>query len=351
MTEPNAWQFRDQRIPARVFYLLKQGKITTTDLLLLCVIDALVTPHGDEKGKGCFARNRYLAKAINVHPTYVAQRISVLQEMGMVLVVRINDIRYLELEWSRTAEERSDMTHKYGKLLRQEYLQTVKRLEATDEKLKESEVAPKPLEKPKGKADPLCLPKGGALGKHKALSNTDKKEKTSLCRAAQGGDDKGALPCFSFGEDQSPKSEEARADLDCAKKLFKAVGAKGDVSLARSSASNWAKEFQKLRQCAKGGSAAIVEALDWYIANMGKPDKGIPEIYCGRSFREKYQKLCNAMKRHGHTSQFQQAPEELTTRTVKKKLRDGSTVSSTVKEWVRYDKTGEVISRRSADEE
>ncbi len=121
MKQQTDWQFRDPKVPARVCYLLQQGKVNVTDLLLFFVIDALVKPQGNEDGRGCFASNATLAKAANVVPTYVSERLHYLQDMGLVVICSIGSQRYLELEWSRTGEERKALAGEYGKAHRKAY--------------------------------------------------------------------------------------------------------------------------------------------------------------------------------------------------------------------------------------
>lgn len=121
MKQPTDWQFRDQKVPARVCYLLQQGTINVTDLLLFFVIDALVKPQGQEDGLGCYAGNPALAQAVNVVPHYVSERLHHLHKLGLVVICHLGNQRYLELEWSRTGEERKALAGEYGKIHRKAY--------------------------------------------------------------------------------------------------------------------------------------------------------------------------------------------------------------------------------------
>lgn len=144
----NRWQFRDQVTPARIAHLLMKRKITSTDLLLFWLIGSLVRPQGRRSGLGCWASNAGFAKWTGLNPTYISQRISFLAKRGLILIVTWNGKRYLELEWSRTAEERDSLEGEYGKLLRKTHAELEARMETK-----------RALGKPKG--DPLGKPKRG----------------------------------------------------------------------------------------------------------------------------------------------------------------------------------------------
>ena len=113
-----SWQFRDQRVPARIVHLLRDDKIFVRDLLLMFAIDSLVKPQGEEDGVGCFASNSYLAKVVKANTTYVSERLNTLKKMGLVVIITLKGRRYLELEWSRTAEEVREVAGEYGNALR-----------------------------------------------------------------------------------------------------------------------------------------------------------------------------------------------------------------------------------------
>lgn len=168
-----SWQFRDQKIPARLLYLLKLGEsdggITATDLLLSCVIDALVKPQGDETGLGCYASNEYLGAAAGAHPTYVPQRFKRLEELCLLLVVRLKGQRYLEMEWSRTAEERAALEGGYGVALRRAYEALEKRLKDRENEGLENPNSPLGIPK----APPLEIPKAAPLGISKQKSKEE----------------------------------------------------------------------------------------------------------------------------------------------------------------------------------
>ena len=203
--EEPRFQFRQQTVVPILFNLLRDQEITASDFLIITFIDSMVKPQGtrkDEKGLGCFAKNKYIGKGTNIHETYVSQRLSILSEKGYVLIVYHKKIRYLEIEWSRTTEERESLEGFYGKKLRKAHKKAVeiikKRIEdkkkpnineektSNNDHLCFSKGSPKtskikqktddPKEKPKGdpkekpKGDPKEKPKGDPKEKPKPLS-------------------------------------------------------------------------------------------------------------------------------------------------------------------------------------
>ncbi len=129
--ETSRFQYRTQQVPPRISGLLREKKITATDLLLMFAIDTLVKPQTNEDGIGCYASNAYLGCAANVHEKYVQERLTYLKSMGILLSVKMKGQRYLELEWSRTAEERSAMEGLYGEIIRQAHQNAVESLKTT----------------------------------------------------------------------------------------------------------------------------------------------------------------------------------------------------------------------------
>jgi hypothetical protein len=117
-----SWQMHDANFPAHIMLKARNGEISLKDLLLIHVIDKL-TIHGDDGGgRGCKASNAYLADAIGSKTkNYVSDRIGYLRERGWLLSVELDGQRYIEMEWSRTNEEREELDGKYGKLIRADY--------------------------------------------------------------------------------------------------------------------------------------------------------------------------------------------------------------------------------------
>ena len=98
------FEFSGCAFPKGLFYLLRDDKITKTDLLLLFVIDSFV-----RYGKyGCHASNNYLAKATGASPNYISNAISRLQndDLKLLTIFWKDGQRYLETDWSRLTIEK-----------------------------------------------------------------------------------------------------------------------------------------------------------------------------------------------------------------------------------------------------
>lgn len=104
------WKFKDTTLPAKVIQLLIDNKISGKNLLVICFIHSMLR---SERGS-CFASNKYIGRAINLCPNNVSLSISKLKRLNLVIDFYVDSNRYLELEWSRTKEERSLLTGKYG---------------------------------------------------------------------------------------------------------------------------------------------------------------------------------------------------------------------------------------------
>lgn len=90
-----------------LFQLLKEQKITATELLLLCVIDGFI-----QYGKHtCSAYNTYLGNAIGKSKKYVSDCIAKLSspELKLIKITYVNGVRYLETALSRIPTEREQM--------------------------------------------------------------------------------------------------------------------------------------------------------------------------------------------------------------------------------------------------
>jgi hypothetical protein len=95
-------KFRGTWNPPELFYLLEEGDITTTDFVLLSIIDSLV----DARGEGCWASNGYLAKRLRVRSDHIQASIRKLCEIGLLRRVGTKKFqgrlhRVLETRWSR----------------------------------------------------------------------------------------------------------------------------------------------------------------------------------------------------------------------------------------------------------
>lgn len=105
LSEKPKFQFRGIFLPAEVILKWVEGEITETDLKILILVEALVTPQGE----GCWASNEYISGSIGIHFQSVHRCINRLVKAG--LLIRYDGERhgqpqrYLETTWSRTGGE------------------------------------------------------------------------------------------------------------------------------------------------------------------------------------------------------------------------------------------------------
>ena len=259
------WQFRDQKVPARLCHLLQQGRISATDLLLCFVIDALVRPQGEKTGRGCYANNSFLSRAVNAASNYVSGRIHHLARYGLLLVFWVDGVRYLEMEWSRTAEERQALCGKYGRTCRRAYKELLDKLDSRRD-------TGKPVAPPTGK--PVAPP----TGKPEVIY----KEENERRRNGRGISPQGFAN--SNGKDISPRfyqmGDRLRQILRSKRPL---------VQVGRSSRLRWAEEMQILwRGLGKDEAAVkrIQDMLDWLEGNINKIDR--PTIRDAEQYRKHF---------------------------------------------------------------
>lgn len=122
------FEFHNQFTPAWLIHKLRDDAITVTDLLLLYAIGTLTQHFDDGTGRGCYASNEYFGMAAKVHPNYVSGRLKALAEKGMILIVNVDNKRYVETEWSRTAAERASLAGAYGKAIKRAYREMMRML-------------------------------------------------------------------------------------------------------------------------------------------------------------------------------------------------------------------------------
>ena len=251
-----AWEFRDPHTPARIAILLRDKAIDRSDLLLLWIIGALVKPHDEsagEAGKGCWAPNEYLAKAAGIHEINVSHHIHKLKKKSLLIVFNSGGRRYIELEWSRTAEERASMTGSYGRDYRKAY----------DEQITS------------GLAESLNGVSGIANGSLSEIANHNDKVEVK-----ERGGDRVAAP--------SPiKSEDDVRRLVWVDRLRRILRKKTTpVPVSTMQRSNQAECFRKLEK--KGVSPTRIDRLlDWYednINSLSRPTITGAEQFCNGCF-------------------------------------------------------------------
>jgi hypothetical protein len=80
-----------------------------------------------------------------------------------------------------------------------------------------------------------------------------------------------------------------------AQRLYQIVKDKKLLTTNSIRPSTWARHFTMLRANEKVTDDQIGAALDWYSVNAGR--QYVPEIYCGKTFRGKFDKLKRAMEK------------------------------------------------------
>lgn len=306
--EEPTWQFRDQILPSRLVYLLRDKVISSTDLLLIFIINTLVKTHTeDSPGLGCYASNSYLAKSIGVHPMHISARISKLINLGLLVSITYKKQRYLELEWSRIGEELECMDHEYGILLRKARARMFKKKEKKDvnkdisDKNRDNTPA---FRGGKGqhlgelKVDLESPPKGQPLPIVFTVNN-NKEYPKNMCAPQKGGHSDISKPIPSFPE---INIKENTAGKKLAKKLYIGLKKKrkimGDISLK-----SWSISLNKLvKNLSNRDSITNEEAeriidktIDIHIEHIN--DEYWPKLYAAETFKSSYLKIENAISR------------------------------------------------------
>jgi hypothetical protein len=107
-------QFRYVIIPGSIFELVADGVISRAQAWLLGLIDSLVKT----RGEGCWASNAWLAKRCAVSIRQLQRDLLSLRELGLIVdskkpkMVRDEPVRTLETTWSRAAEIKLPPRHK-----------------------------------------------------------------------------------------------------------------------------------------------------------------------------------------------------------------------------------------------
>ncbi len=294
-----SWEFGWFNLSPTLQHLMKQGEVTSTDILIMSVIWAETKQHADGTGVGCFCSNSYLADASNTHERYVSSRISYLRSKGLLLVVWMNNRRYLEIEWCRTAEGRAKMIGDYGDLLRKEHLKVTAIVNEDSDSGKPE----------RNKKTDSGKPEKGGSGKPehkerlKVLKNNHCPPPPSP--TAQAPENVNDVVRFCEEIEQSKKMTEGMMlakelrDVLVDRKLL-------ERRVNQTTLQKWAKEFEILIN--ETSSQKVKEIFDWYLLFVGK--KYIPECFCAASFREKFNKLVAAKKRVDATEEQEESSKK-----------------------------------------
>jgi DNA-binding Lrp family transcriptional regulator len=267
------FQFHDRSFPARIWMLVKDRTLDGIDLLLMMVIADLTKPHesAENPGEGCWASNETIGKAVGLHPINVSRRLKALKKDKLLLVFEVNSTRragptrYMELEWSRTGEERLALTGDYGRVYRKSYQKTMEvRLQEPTKPLAE---ALTPLS---GSAK---TPLSGSANQY--YKETVDKEKSGSRVAAPLFGSSPPEPRNRVGNFVTPVKE----DYDRASRLRQASRAKG-IRLGGSSKKAEAAHFHRLTKDV--GQSRVDRALSYYCKHIGEPE--LPRVNCAKQF-------------------------------------------------------------------
>lgn len=276
------FNFHAQLVPGRICQLTKDGKITLTDLMIMWVIDSLIKHFGDadcpREARYCFMSNKAIGEAVGVHEMHVVKRLKVMEGMGLLLRVTVDGQRYLELEWSRTAEERASLKGKYGEEIRKAHRELVNKLEGKPEGL--------------GGVSLEAYP-GVSLNAYQ----TDKKEVTEKNTKAAGTTRPAGSWCRQCVPSvMSPASKDCQC-MEWANQLKKAIRKNGHRPKSNPIA-DWATSFRRLRDREKRTN--IQEVLDWYCNNCSQESVdrfNIPVTRDGKHFANAFDWIAREMNK------------------------------------------------------
>jgi hypothetical protein len=103
------------------------------------------------------------------------------------------------------------------------------------------------------------------------------------------------IPKISF-------QEKIKSYLPLAKQLYKIIVTKKHIKFTPKQIQNWANDIRPLIETQKVSIKRIIIALNFYSEHIG--EDYIPVIESGRSLRDKFVKLENAMKRNGYKKEI-----------------------------------------------
>lgn len=252
-----AKQFRGVWLPARILEMLEAGELTTTEVILLAVIDAYT-----ERGSGCWASNEYLGQIVGVKSRQVRAMLSKLRKLGLV-------------------ENRSFDGRRRSMVAVYHTTTTEPPREAVD-----------------------CH----SERHHTATDNRD--NNNTQPQAAGGGSDD--MPFFQETPPNG-KAHPSPQDKEHATLLRDAMRAK--LTTTRPiRVDKWADHFRKLRQVDSVQPARIRRVLDWYADHMGGPY--VPVAPSAQSFRSKFFQIEAAMQRDPNADTGEVTPQaaEIATR-------------------------------------
>ena len=240
-------KFKGIWIPVEVWELMISGAISTREVQLLSIIKNL-----ENTDKGCFASNGYLGKMLNVRREYISRMIKNLKQRGFIELVKFDGrrrhIRTLsmvtDMSGTGSITNNAELTKEVNAALNDPYNAAL-----------HSSATPLPL-----------------------TGEVDKKE------YEDGGG-------FGFSPIEIP-SDANPFDLDCCKKLGASLPPRKRKRIIPKS---WPNSFRLLREVDEIEETEITQVLSWYLENY--QDKWTPKCYTAKSFREKFNRIKDAIER------------------------------------------------------
>lgn len=246
MPEQHTKGFRGVWIPPEIFQKVESKELSIKEAWLLAVIDSLVHPNGSD----CFASNKYLANRLGLSEERIRKMISNLKKQKLLIQTAFDGRkRYLRTVWSTL-----EMTGQTG-------------------------------QKRPGRQGENDQSKEGLLYIDNKIKNKD-----SLCRNSEVATASEISSVVVEKEKEHPRWKKF------ARQLAEAITKVRKVN-ATSKISGWSKQFKLLYTQDKIEIPRIRKVLQWYCKELPGQDKYLPVVYSGATFREKFLRIEDAMKR------------------------------------------------------
>lgn len=284
-------QFRGCWCPPDLFELLASEEINHTEFVLALAIDRLVK-HG---GRACFASNRYLAAQIHIPRVKISAYITHLEEVGILTRWTHNHQRLLRTVWGDWRELKSIGAIEPG--------------EGEGCHLKVKGVSPK--------GEGGChlkvtrrirsleyglniIPASGARGGERGIPDVENGQPNTDHVTAITSPKGNTITSLTLNTVSTARrtSTTPRKFHRLAKRLHDTIASVKKVNHT-SSISSWAAAMHMLEKVNKVGFGRMKRVLRWYCREYPQRhrERFFPKVDSGRAFREKFEKLEDAIER------------------------------------------------------
>jgi DNA-binding MarR family transcriptional regulator len=233
-------------IPAEIWNLMIIGEISVREVQLLSIIKNL-----EDSEQNCFASNEYFAKVLNVRKNYISRMIANLKSKGFIEQVKF-DGRRRQMKTLIVPDGDRTLT-----------------INQESEHHKEGDSA----------YHKQC---NAELHNRARRPLTTLKVDNKVYTATSG---------FGFSQDQIPNDCDS-FDFECCDKLQKTLPPK---KRKQSIPKTWPNQFRLIREQDQIEKDEIQKVLNWYAENW--KDKWTPKCYTAKAFREKFQRIKDAIER------------------------------------------------------